>query len=272
MERCMLFFDIDGTLITEDKRRYLPPSTVEAIQKARSMGHLAFVNTGRVFLNVNSFIRDIGFDGFVCGCGTYICYNGKTLFHNRLSKELCDRTALLARECRMYALYESADKNGIDPELATHPELVYLSRRFQQAGHEIRDFVGTESFSFDKFTCWYEEDSRTERFKKEIEQEFDYIHRGHGFCEIVPKGFSKASGIDYLCRYFNIPLKHCFAFGDSTNDLPMLLHVPNSIGMANGMKEVLEVVSYITDRVEEDGIYHAMEHFGLIESNRSTSA
>lgn len=264
MKPCMLFFDIDGTLITEDYRRFLPNSAKEAIRKARANGHLTFINTGRVYINIGQDIRNIGFDGFVCGCGTYIHYDNKPLFHNTLSKELCDRTALLARECKMYALYESADKNGIDLELPTHPKIEDLKNRFEKLGRPIKDFVGTENFSFDKFTGWFNEDCLIQQFKEGLQPDFDYIYRGKGFCEIVPEGFSKASGIDYLCKHFDIPLERCYAFGDSTNDLSMLMHVPNSIGMANGMREVLDIVSYVTDTVENDGLYKAMEHFGLI--------
>lgn len=265
MERCMLFFDIDGTLITEDSRRFLPDSAVTAIRRARQNGHLCFINTGRVFLNIEPNIRSVGFDGYVCGCGTYIHYNGKPIFHNLLPKQLCDKTALLARECRLHALFESADKNGIDPEVAEHPEIVELKKHFKKLGREINDYVGTKEFSFDKFTCWYEKECLLEQFQAGIQKDFDFIHRGEGFCEVIPKGFSKASGIDYLCTYFDIPLSRCYAFGDSTNDLSMLLHVPNSVGMANGVPSVLEQVSYITDRVEEDGLLHALQHFGLID-------
>lgn len=264
MEQCMLFFDIDGTLITEDERRFLPESAREAITKARSNGHLTFINTGRVLINIGSTIRNIGFDGFVCGCGTYIHYNNKPLYHNLLTKELCDKTALLARECKMHALFESDYKNGIDLELPSHPKIVELQNRFEKLGRPINDFVGTEEFTFDKFTGWYTKECQIQRFKEGIKEDFDFIHRGEGFCEVIPKGHSKASGIDYLCNYFNIPLERCYAFGDSTNDLSMLMHVPNSIGMANGMEEVLKVVSYVTDSVENDGLYKAMEYFGLI--------
>lgn len=264
MEQSMLFFDIDGTLITENPPRILPDSAREAIRKARSQGHLCFINTGRVFINIEPMIQEVGFDGFVCGCGTYIRYQDRPLFHNHLTKELCDKTAILARECRMYTIFESADKNGIDPTLEAHPHLVKLKEHFEELGHGIQDQVGTHAFSFDKFTCWYRPDSDIDRFKKGIQEDFTYIHRGEYFCEIVPKGFSKASGIDYLCQYFQIPLTRCYAFGDSTNDLSMLLHVPNSIGMGNSMEEVLKVVTYVTDSVENDGLYHAMEHFHLI--------
>lgn len=264
MEQCMLFFDIDGTLITEDARRLLPASAKKAVRKARANGHLTFINTGRSFINVGTEIRNIGFDGLVCGCGTYIHYNDKPLFHNILSKELCNKTALFARECKMNALFESAGKNGIDPELPLHPKILELKKRLEKLGRPINDYVGMPDFSFDKFTGWFNEDCQIQKFKDGIKESFDYIHRDEGFCEIIPRGFSKASGIDYLCKHFHIPLERCYAFGDSTNDLSMLMHVPNSIGMSNGMSEVLDVVSYVTDTVENDGLYKAMEHFRLI--------
>ena len=40
-DRKILFFDIDGTLITEDGRRYFPDSARRALAQARANGHLA---------------------------------------------------------------------------------------------------------------------------------------------------------------------------------------------------------------------------------------
>ena len=40
-----IFFDIDGTIISEDG--YLPESAVRAIQAARKKGNATLINTGR---------------------------------------------------------------------------------------------------------------------------------------------------------------------------------------------------------------------------------
>ena len=64
-DRKILFFDIDGTLITEDGRRYFPDSARHALAQARANGHLVFINTGRVYCNVTDEIKNAGFDGFV---------------------------------------------------------------------------------------------------------------------------------------------------------------------------------------------------------------
>ena len=42
----LIFFDIDGTLIGEQSHVMLE-STKEAVQRARSLGHICMINTGR---------------------------------------------------------------------------------------------------------------------------------------------------------------------------------------------------------------------------------
>ena len=53
-------------------------------------------------------------------------------------------------------------------------------------------------------------------------------------------------------------------FGDSENDRAMLEAVPNSIAMGNAQESVKSICSYVTADIEEDGIYNAMKHVGLI--------
>ena len=44
----VLFFDIDGTLITGDSRMIFPESAKEAIKRTREKGNLVFINSGRL--------------------------------------------------------------------------------------------------------------------------------------------------------------------------------------------------------------------------------
>ena len=82
--------------------------------------------------------------------------------------------------------------------------------------------------------------------------------------EIVPKGISKASGIQMLMDYYGILLEDCYAFEDSTNDLPMLQFVPNSVAMGNSMKELFPYCAHRTADLEDDGIEKALRHYGII--------
>lgn len=89
----IIFFDIDGTIMTEDERMIIPESTVSAIAETRRKGNLTFINSGRTAFNVSERIKSLGFDGFIYGCGTQIEYNGKVLFHNKLDRNLCRNIA-----------------------------------------------------------------------------------------------------------------------------------------------------------------------------------
>lgn len=264
-ERKILFFDIDGTLITDDGKRMFPESAKRAIKSARQNGHLAFINTGRTFENVDDFIRAAGFDGYVCGCGTYIVVDDKELYHHKLTKERCVEIALLARECKLQAIFEHAKRTCYDKECPIK-EADDLIDYFKEMGRTLVSDITDEAFVFDKFTAWYKNGvTDMETFVKGL-PDFTFIEREGSFWEAVPKGFSKATGIKYLLDYYKIPIENAYVFGDSNNDLEMLQYVPNSIAMGVCSPEVKAIASYRTARVEEDGIRKAMEHFGIINS------
>ena len=85
-KRKILFFDIDETLLSH-KTFTIPESTKNALKKAKENGHLIFINTGRTKSLIGDDIKELEFDGYVCGCGTYIEVNNKVLYNNIVNKE-----------------------------------------------------------------------------------------------------------------------------------------------------------------------------------------
>lgn len=263
MNRNMIFFDIDGTIVTEGNH-IIYQSTVDAIQKARENGHLTFINTGRTFFNVTEDIRSIGFDGYVCGCGTYIHYNGEALLAKSIAHETCLEIVQKLREYKVEALFEGLNDIYFDQKEPSNSDLAELKSKFGAQGFDITKSWDHPELIFDKFVVWINEDSDFEAFYSYITNEFDYIDRGNNFGEVVPKGYSKATGIEFLQKYFNISLENCYAIGDSSNDLPMFKYVPNSIAMGNGTPALFDLVSFVTKDINDDGIMIALEHYGII--------
>lgn len=260
----ILFFDIDGTLITEDGRRYFPDSAKQAIREARAKGHLVFINTGRVFCNVEENIRSAGFDGYVCGCGTYINYKGATLFHHEVPQAVCRDVIRACRKYRMHAFFEHADKIYLDGDSCRNEFLREIIAYFREQGGHVYDDVDVEDFGFDKFCGWYDADTDIEAFKQEITNHFTYIQREGDFCEVVPKGYSKATGIQFLLNYFDLPLENAYAFGDGANDEAMLSYVKNSIIMQKGPESLKKRVMLVAEDAENDGIYNALKKLEII--------
>lgn len=263
MSRKIIFFDIDGTIITEDTQ-VIPEKTVQAIKRARENGHLVFINTGRTFFNVPENIRNIGFDGYICGCGTYIHYNGKELLAKSVSHVNCVDIVQKLRDCKIDGIFEAASGAFFDQTKPSSGEVAKIKDSFKLQGYDVTKSWDDPELFFDKFVVWVNEDSDFDNFYSYITESFDYIDRGNNFGEIVPKGYSKASGIKFLQKYFDIPLEDCYAIGDSTNDLPMLEYVPNSIAMGNSTPLLFDLVSFVTKDIKEDGIEYALSHFGII--------
>jgi len=261
--RSVIFFDIDGTLVTEDERAIIPESTREAIARTRRNGNLTFINSGRTAFNISDRVKALGFDGYICGCGTYIEYNGKVIFYRTIPKAECVRIAKLMRKCNVTPVYEHCNGYFFDDKAPMTDGLRYFMEVFVDSGIDVSGRVEDSSFSFDKFVIWTNPESDMELFKKEIGKDFSIIDRGNGFYENVPNGYSKATGIRMILEHLGLPMKNAYAIGDSMNDLPMLKAVPNSIAMG-GAEVIYPYVSYVTTGIEEDGIANALSHFGLI--------
>lgn len=70
--------------------------------------------------------------------------------------------------------------------------------------------------------------------------------------------------MDSVLRHFHASKDQAFGFGDSMNDMEMLKACGHSIAMGNAAPEVKGTADYITDDFDHDGIYNALEYYGLI--------
>lgn len=260
----LAFFDIDGTL-TSEKNGSIPDSAVTAIRAARNEGNLMFINTGRCFQNVEERFRAIGFDGYVCGCGTNIYYKNQELLYKGQSHEVTMQILKQARKTEADILFESKTEVVFDMERPLrNPEAKRQYASFQAKHYDMSHNPEAEDFTCDKFVIWFEADSQLEEFRKVSDLHFDCIDRGKHFREFVPHHYSKATGIQFLLDYFGMTKEAAYAFGDSNNDLSMLNFVPNSVAMGNAESEsIFGQVLYVTAKASEDGIKKALEHFSF---------
>lgn len=256
------FFDIDGTLISD--RGLVPESAVNAIRKAWANGHLMYINTGRAMYDIGNDIRDIGFDGYICGCGTYIKCGDELILYQTVPKETCVRVARLFLECDMTPVYERYDALFMDGRARRIGNFDGLVSALRKLGRDIDRDASEPDFGFDKFVGWYDDKSDIERFKQEIEKDFIFIDRGGGFCEVTVKNLSKATGIKAVCDYHGLSIDDAIAIGDSMNDESMLLAVKHSVAMGNAVNEVIQMASFVTRDLYDAGIEYALQHFGLI--------
>lgn len=266
MERRILFFDIDGTLITEDSEHMLPDSARQAIQIAHQNGHLLFINTGRTICNVPQYLIDIGFNGVVCGCGTDIYADGKRLLYHTNPHEDAKVLTDAAKRHHIDIFFESSHGVYMQVPLLTK-DAQELCDSLNRHDVPVLDWSQYPDRSFDKFITWHEDESSRQAFLKEVPDNFTFINRGPHFSEFCNAGYTKATGIQFLLDYYHLPLSSAYAIGDSNNDLPMLNYVPNSIAMGNCKPESLkDLVWHVTTDIREDGIWNALKFIGVLNN------
>lgn len=259
------FFDIDGTLTSEIDGS-IPESAIWAIRQARKQGNLMFINTGRCFQNVEKRFRDVGFDGYICGCGTNIYCDGKDVLYTAQSHETIMQILKAARETNVDILFESRKEVCFDlSRPLSHPNAIKQYNAFLARNYHMPEDLENPDFFSDKFVIWYEKSEQLAAFRMVSDKYFDCIDRGGTFREFVPHGYSKATGIQFVLDYYNLPKENAYAFGDSNNDLAMLSYLKNSVAMGNSLPTSLfDQVAYVTTNASNDGIKNALVHFSFI--------
>ena len=275
-EKYLIFFDIDGTIL-DNEEQVVPESTIRSIRRLRELGHICMICTGRCRDIWPKEILDIGFDGVVGGCGTHIIYHDEELLHATLPPELQREIADDLVNYHIDGVLEGSAHSYFHRE-PLMPEVVGFfkaPRPKRDIGKSVSpefeagriEFLDSEELDFDKMALWFDESGDMAGFKKKYEDRFDFIERDPTFYEIVPRGYSKATGIRFMCEYLGIPQERTIGFGDSTNDLPMLRITGISIAMGDGNPAIFPEVDYVTDAVLADGIEKALIHFGLVRRN-----
>ncbi|MDO5010980.1 MAG: Cof-type HAD-IIB family hydrolase [Intestinibacter bartlettii] len=260
--RKILFFDIDGTLISETSGE-IPESTKNALKTAQENGHITIINTGRTRALIEPRLQDMGFDGYICGCGTYIEINNKVLYYKTIDKHKYKEIIQVLKENETDMIIEGTENIYMDLE-TTDPVRQKRIKEFTDRGFPIKS-LSSSDLSFDKFCFTLQNTDKRDNIVEYLENEgFDYIDRGANFFEVVPKGHSKASGMEFLLNYFNLEKEDSYAFGDSYNDTAMFEYCPNGVLMANGKKDLSKIVSFVTKDVDEDGIEYALQHFNIV--------
>ena len=239
-----LFFDIDGTLLSEITKE-IPQSALDALKKTAEKGNLTFINTGRTWSELPEELKKLPFSGFLCGCGTYLRRDGEILMHQTIPKKRCEE------------IYFSS-------EVSRFREVEQTRAYFAAVGIGLAETAETKGIIYDKFCIVTDAQSDIERMYREFEQEFDIMDRRGGVYEIVPHGCSKGTAVDYALKQFQLEKEDAYVFGDSSNDLTMFRCGAHTIALGKHDEILDPYTEYVTDTVERDGVAKAMEHYGLI--------
>lgn len=257
-----VFFDIDGTLVSF-RTHCIPPSAREAVAALREKGIKVYIATGRPLQFIDN-LGDLEYDGMVTVTGAY-CFTreGKVIYNHPVSQETVNRVAgFLECDAEAYpVIFVCRDELFVTKMNREVEDVARLLDIRMPAVRPPSHARGKDVLQLISFFGSEREACMMSRLMPDCSS-----MRWHPlFTDVVAAGVSKSTGIDKVLAYEGLTLAQAMAFGDGGNDIPMLSHVPCSVAMGNAGEEVKRVVSYVTDAVDDDGIAHALRHWGLLD-------
>ncbi|MCR5467386.1 MAG: Cof-type HAD-IIB family hydrolase [Lachnospiraceae bacterium] len=256
-----VFFDIDGTIW--DSKFVIPDTVEKALRKLKENGVYSFICTGRSKSNLwDDRLLALPFDGIVAGCGTYIELDGKVLYEKQMEQDEIMEIREFLAELDMPVLFEGKEYMYADmDEFVGDKYLEYINR---SAGHVLLPIRGNENkYDINKMSAATKNHDHTPIVEK-FGERVDVVAHAEPVIEILPKGFSKASGIKHVCELLGIDRENTYAFGDGANDMEMIDYVGCGVAMGNGTDELKEIADFVTDEVENHGIYNGLLRLNLI--------
>ena len=278
----IVFIDVDGTLL--DYENKLPESAAIAIQQARANGHKVYICTGRSKGEVYDYIWNIGLDGMIGGNGSYVEHQGHVVMHQLITLEQCHHIVdwLKSRHLEFYlesnnglfasenfeekgnpVIKEYCKRKGKDntDELTVRdifPDMIYGGELYRGDLNKVSFILNSYQDHLDSIKEFPDLKAGTWGGKGEVAL----------FGDLGVKNITKAHAIDELLKYLHASIEDTLAFGDAKIDIPMLEYCHVGVAMGSGGDEIKAMADYVTDDVDQDGLYNAFVHFGLIEGDK----
>ena len=254
-----VFCDIDGTLVSF-KTHQVAQSTIDALAVLREKGVKVFVATGRHYQAINN-LDGLTFDGYITLNGSY-CLAG--------TSEVIYKHAI--PQADVQSVISFIEEQEAFPCAFVHERESFINY-IDDNTHQLFDLINYPKPPIAPLQQALEGDvfQMMAFFNAELESKVMPLIPGCQAtrwnpisADITPAGGSKQVGIDKIIAHFGIDLSETMAFGDGGNDVSMLRHAAIGVAMGNANEDVKQSADYVTDTVDDDGIYKALKHFGVL--------
>ena len=255
----IIFFDIDDTL-RNSKTGFVPSTIPTIFKQLREKGILTGIATGRGIFGVVPEIKALKPDFFVTLNGAYIeDKKGNVIYSNKIAKDKVEEYITWTKEV------------GIDYGLVGS-HAAKLSRRTEMISQAIDpiypdlevdpDFYQKE----DIYQMWTFEEQGDDLVLPDTLASTLRVVRWHEHSsDVVPISGSKAAGVAKVVDQLGLKPENVMVFGDGLNDLELFDYAGISVAMGVSHEKIKEKADYITKTLEEDGIFDALEGFGMVE-------
>ncbi|MFC9538532.1 Cof-type HAD-IIB family hydrolase [Lysinibacillus sp. NPDC056959] len=253
----ILFFDVDGTLYNSEK--ILPASAKEALFEARRNGYELAIATGRAPFMIQTLLEELDINTYVTFNGQYVVYRGEVVYTNGVEKDELAKIIAFGEERNEPVVFLD-DKQMI----ASVENNDMVAESLNTLKYQYPNLDSTYYMQNDVYQTLIFMEEKDEHLYREAFPNVQFIRWHRYSCDILPKGGSKATGIEKVLEKMGLTLNDAIAFGDGMNDIEMLQAVGTGVAMGNGHERVKAVATHIAEHVDEDGLAKIMRQLNII--------
>ena len=255
----LLFTDLDGTLLTDDKR--ILDADMAAIEAMLSRGHKLVLCTGRPLTSAKQLAQKYGFDkpGFFL-----VSFNGGLIYDYATENAVLTRYIPVdevkfimdaAHRYGMHAHTYSGDLVVSEYETEQLKTYCRLMKMDYVVVKDIREYYGefinvvvkppikvNIITPFDHSSLV---DFRAEMRKTTAGKLFDVFSKPE-MLEFSHMQSNKGDAVRFMAEYYKVPLEDTIAVGDEENDCPMIEAAGVGVAVANASPVAKAAADYVT--------------------------
>lgn len=268
MRQLLLAFDLDGTLLDDDKG--IPPENLRALEAAADRDFVLVPATGRMVPGIPANVRALPF------CRYYIVSNGAGVYDAAEDRLLlrADIPAELALRCCehmdtlpvIYDCYQGDSGymtrsmyDNCEDYFPFEPHMYEMVKLLRRPVEELKAFLRRKGEPVQKMQMFFRPRDLALR-ARELERfpalfpELSATTSVSNNIEINSARAGKGKAILALAELLGIPPENTVAFGDGTNDCEMLRMAGLGVAMANADPAVKALADEITDTNNAAGV------------------
>ncbi|XJZ28159.1 Cof-type HAD-IIB family hydrolase [Bacillota bacterium Lsc_1132] len=257
-ERHLIALDLDGTLLKDNKT--ISQKTKDIIKKAKELGHIVMIATGRPFRSSEMYYHELELDTPIVNFNGAFIHHPKDpnwgIFHSPLDIKVAKE---IVEACRSFHFHNIVAEVMDEVYFHYHDEKlldIFSMGNPKITTGDLRRFLTDSPTSLLIHTN--EDDLKKIRqhlsdAHAEVIEQRSWAAPWH-VIEIIKSGLHKAIGLKKAADYFEIPRERVIAFGDEDNDLEMLEYAGRGVAMGNGIDQVKSIANDVTLTNEEDGV------------------
>ncbi|MDD3205154.1 MAG: Cof-type HAD-IIB family hydrolase [Lachnospiraceae bacterium] len=268
MQRKILFTDLDGTLLNDEKQ--VSPALLQVLKQLQQLGHILVLSSGRPLDSIIEVKETLGLENQNLFISAYNgglvidCMTEKPLIEKRVSMEDVSHILEIAESSHTYchsytATHIVTAREG--EELAryrTHIHLPYICNPdilsvlteapFKLLAIDLNDHAHLEVFR-EALYPWADGRIAT-------------LFSNPNYLELFPITSGKGFALKELCEKLDIPLANSMAAGDMDNDISMIEAAGYGIAMQNATSHIKEIADRITKKDNNhDGLLPFIQDF-----------